>query len=83
MNEWTVPWLLFYAVVMVFVVPIVLVDATKLTDYLAVALTILAASAVMLGPFVAVKWLTIWRSKQRTLAADATAAYVTSSMSGT
>ena len=83
LNEWTVPWLLFYAVVMVFVVPIVLVDATKLTDYLAVALTILAASAVMLGPFVAVKWLTIWRSKQRTLAADATAAYVTSSMSGT
>src|SRR4029077_19318756 len=76
LNEWMVPWLLFYAVVMFEVVGIVSVDATTLTDHLVEATIILAVSAVMLGPIVVVKWLTIRRSKRRTLATGAAAGYV-------
>ena len=56
--------------------PACLDHATTLTDYLVEAAIILAVATVMFGPILAVKWLTIRRSKQRTLATDATAAYV-------
>ena len=45
-------------------------------------LTILAVSAVMLGPFVVVKWLTIRRSIRRTLATDATEAHIPGILAG-
>jgi hypothetical protein len=67
LNEWMVGWLLFYAMVIVCVFTIV-TDTTMLTE----AATILTVSATMLGPFVLVKWLTIRRSKQRTVATEGT-----------
>ena len=76
LNEWMVGWLLLYVMVMVAVVAMASGDVVKLSDYLVEALTILAVSAVMLGPFVVVKWLTIRRSIRRTLATDATGAHV-------
>jgi hypothetical protein len=63
LNEWMVAWLLFYAVILAFVVSGFWRDVT-LSAYAEGAITILFVSAVMLGPFVVVKWLTIRRSKQ-------------------
>lgn len=67
LNEWMVGWLLLYAMVII-VVAMFYQDATTLSDHLGEALTFLAISVVMLGPFLAVKWLTVRRSKQRTSA---------------
>jgi hypothetical protein len=72
LNEWMVAWLLFYAVILAFVVSGFWRDVT-LSAYAEGAITILFVSAVMLGPFVVVKWLTIRRSKQRTVAIKAAA----------
>ena len=56
--------------------------STTLTDYLVEAAIILAVAGVMFGPILVVKWLTIRRSKQRTLAADATAAHIPGILAG-
>ena len=76
LNEWMVAWLFFYAMLGLVMVAIGSDHATTLTDYLVEAAIMLAVATVMFGPILAVKWLTIRRSKQRTLATDATAAYV-------
>jgi hypothetical protein len=80
LNEWTVAWLFFYAMLVFAMVAIGSDHATTLTDYLVEAAIILAVATVMFGPILAVKWLTIRRSKQRTLATDATAAYVSGTL---
>ena len=76
LNEWMAAWLFFYAMLVLVMVAIGSDHATTLTDYLVEAAIMLAVATVMFGPILAVKWLTIRRSKQRTLATDATAAYV-------
>src|SRR5271169_4281310 len=50
LNEWMVGWLLLYVLVIV-VVAMFYQDATTLSDHLEEALTFLAISVVMLGPF--------------------------------
>ena len=75
-------WLFFYAMLVFAMVAIGSDHATTLTDYLVEAAIILAAASVMFGPILAVKWLTIRRSKQRTLVTDATAAYVPGTLAG-
>ena len=72
LNEWMVGWLLFYVMVMIVVVAMVFGGAAPLGDYLLGSTTVLALSAVMLGPFVVAKWLTIRRSKRRTAACSHT-----------
>ena len=71
LNEWIVGWLLFYVMVIVCVFTIVS-DETALTK----VTTVLTVSAIMLGPFALVKWLTIRRSKLRTSANAAPSAAV-------
>ena len=82
LNEWTVAWLFFYAMLVFAMVGIGSDHATTLTDYLLEAAIILAVAGVMFGPILVVKWLTIRRSKQRTLAADATAAHIPGILAG-
>jgi hypothetical protein len=72
LNEWIVAWLFFYAMLVFVMVAIGSDHATKLTNYLVEAAIILAVATVMFGPILTVKWLTIRRSKQRTLATDPT-----------
>jgi sensor c-di-GMP phosphodiesterase-like protein len=66
LNEWMIAWLLFYA--MVVAIPIVgIATAKSVTDALDAAEFFVVGTAIMLGPFALVKWLTIRRSKRRTL----------------
>ena len=81
LNEWTVAWLFFYAM-LVFAMVGIGSDHATMTDYLGEAAIILAVAGVMFGPILVVKWLTIRRSKQRTLAADATAAHIPGALAG-
>jgi hypothetical protein len=69
LNEWMVGWLLLYVLV-IGVVSMFYQDAPTPSDRLAEALTFLAISTMMLGPFLVVKWVRVRRSKQRTRAAD-------------
>jgi hypothetical protein len=82
LNEWTVAWLLFYAMVALTLHLMFSDRATMLSDRLVEATTILGVAVVMFGPTVLKKWLSMRRSKQRTLATDATAAWVPGSLAG-
>lgn len=69
LNEWMIAWLLFYA--MVIAIPTVgIATAKSVTDALVDAGFFVIGAAIMLGPFALVKWLTIRRSKRRTLAGE-------------
>ena len=82
LNEWMVALLLFYGMVAL-VLHVTFSDrATTLSDYLVEATTILGVAVVMFGPTVLIKWLSVWRSRQRTLAIDATAGYVPGTFAG-
>lgn len=65
LNEWMIAWLLFYAMVILVAQGIVLEDARTVADYLTSATILMVVTAIMLGPFALVKWLTIRRSKRR------------------
>lgn len=76
LNEWMIAWLLFYA--MVVAIPIVgIATAKSVTDALDAAEFFVIGTAVMLGPFALVKWLTIRRSKRRTLENTLTSTHAT------
>jgi hypothetical protein len=82
LNEWTVAWLFLYAMVVFAMVGIGSDHATTLADYLVEAAIIVGVAGVMFGPILVVKWLTIRRSNQRILAADATAAHIPGTLAG-
>jgi len=67
LNEWMIAWLLFYAMVMFVALGIAGENARTATDYFTSATILMMVTAIMLGPFALVKWLTIRRSKRRTL----------------
>jgi hypothetical protein len=76
LNEWMIAWLLFYA--MVVAIPIVgIATAKSVTDALDAAEFFVVGTAIMLGPFALVKWLTIRRSKRRTLENTHTSTHAT------
>jgi divalent metal cation (Fe/Co/Zn/Cd) transporter len=73
-SEWVVALFLLY-VMFALGIHFVLSDSARtLSDYLVEAAVILGVAVLLFGPIVLTKWLSIRRSKQRTLATDATAA---------